>query len=75
MMSWTINAKIQTSIFCLALLITNSLVERAIDTVKHVWKKVTDEQQSKSSGLWMYRSSPFDSKKLSPHKILFGRKP
>ena len=54
---------------------TNSVAERAIGTVKHLWKKATDEKQSKSSALWMYRITPLDSKTPSPHELLFGRKP
>ena len=54
---------------------TNSVAERAIGTVKHLWKKASEDKTSKATALWMYRITPLDNKTPSPYELLFGRKP
>ena len=54
---------------------TNSVAERAIGTVKHLWKKASEESHTKATALWMYRITPIDSGTPSPYELLFGRKP
>ena len=53
----------------------NSAAERAIGTIKHLWKKATRANQSKNTALWMYRITPLDDNLPSPYELLFGRKP
>lgn len=53
----------------------NSVAERAIGTVKHLWKKATTDGQSKATALWMYRITPLDDYLASPYELLFRRKP
>ena len=50
----------------------NSVAERAVGTIKHLWKK---SRHSKTTALWMYRITPIDSNLPSPYELLFGRKP
>lgn len=54
---------------------TNSAAERAIGTVKHLWKKAKEDDQSKATALWMYRITPLDDHLPSPYELLFNRKP
>ncbi len=51
---------------------TNSVAERAIGTVKHLWKK---SKENKATALWMYRITPLDDHLPSPYEMLFNRKP
>ena len=54
---------------------TNSVAERAIGTVKQLWRKSIEDGQSKETALWMYRITPLDDNLPSPYELLFNRKP
>ena len=53
----------------------NSVAERAVGTVKHLWNKALDDGQDKATALWMYRVTPLDDTLPSPYELLFGQKP
>ena len=54
---------------------TNSVAERAIGTVKQLWRKSIEDGQSKETALWMYRITPLDDNLPSPYELLFNIKP
>jgi len=49
----------------------NMEVERAVQTVKRLWRKATDKQLA----LLDYRTTPLDGVNLSPVQLLMGRRP
>ena len=51
----------------------NSVAERAIDTVKQLWRKSLEDGQSKETALWMYRITPLDDNLPSPYELLFNK--
>ena len=53
----------------------NSVAERAVGTVKHLWRKAAADGQDRATALWMYRITPLDDHLPSPHELLFGKKP
>ena len=50
---------------------SNGEAERAVQTVKNMWKKCKDKQLA----LLDYRTTPLKSCNLSPAQLLFGRRP
>ena len=54
---------------------TNSVAERAIGTVKQLWRKSIEDDQSKETALWVDRITPLDDNLPSPYESLFNRKP
>jgi hypothetical protein len=50
---------------------SNGEAERAVETVKHLWKKASD----KYLALLDYRTTPLDGINLSPAQLLMGRRP
>ena len=62
---------------------TNSVAERAIGTVKQLWRKSIESGQSKETALWMYTTlyiyiyiiKPLDDNLPSPNEMPFNRKP
>ena len=53
----------------------NSIAERTIGTLKHLWKKAEQDGQAITTALFMYRTTPLSDDLLSPYELLFGRKP
>ena len=53
----------------------NSVAERTIGTIKHLWKKSEQDGQSIATALFMYRVTPLCDNLPSPFEMLFGRKP
>ena len=53
----------------------NSIAERAVGTVKALWKKAVDEKSCPYTAIWMYRITPLDNNMPSPYELLYGRKP
>ena len=53
----------------------NSVAERAIGTIKHLWNKACENKQTMTTALWMYRITPLDNVLPSPYELLFNRKP
>ena len=49
----------------------NGEVERAVQTVKHLWRKAADKQLA----LLDYRTTPLEGNNLSPAQLLTGRRP
>ena len=49
----------------------NGEVERAVQTVKRLWRKATDKQLA----LLDYRTTPLEGVNLSPTQLLMGRRP
>ena len=49
----------------------NGEVERAVQTVKRLWRKATDKQLA----LLDYRTTPLEGVNLSPAQLLMGRRP
>ena len=53
----------------------NSVAERTIGTLKHLWKKSEQDGQAITTALFMYRTTPLSDDLPSPYELLFGRKP
>ena len=53
----------------------NSIGERAIGTVKSLWKKALEEKSCPYTALWMYRITPLNADMPSPFEPLHGWKP
>ena len=53
----------------------NSVAERAIGTLKHLWRKSEQDGQPITTALFMYRTTPLSDDLPSPYELLFGRKP
>ncbi len=53
----------------------NSVAERAVGTVKALWKKAVEEKSCPYTAIWMYRITPLDHNLPSPFELLYGRKP
>uniref|UniRef100_A0A3P9KLT8 Gypsy retrotransposon integrase-like protein 1 n=1 Tax=Oryzias latipes TaxID=8090 RepID=A0A3P9KLT8_ORYLA len=53
----------------------NSVAERAVGTVKALWKKAKEDNTCPYTALWMYRITPLDDNMPSPYELLYGRKP
>ena len=53
----------------------NSVAERAVGTVKQLWKKAQAAGQCPGTALWIYRTTPLDNNLPSPYEMLFNMKP
>ena len=54
----------------------NSVAERAVGTVKNLWRKAyEDGQDRQTTALWMYRITPLDDHLPSRYELLFSMKP
>ena len=53
----------------------NSVAERAVGTVKNLWRKASEDGQDRQTALWMYRITPLDDHLPSPYELLFSMKP
>ena len=53
----------------------NSVAERTVGTLKHLWRKSEQDGQPITTALYMYRTTPLSDDLPSPYELLFGRKP
>ena len=51
------------------------MAERAVGTVKNLWRKAAEDGQDKQTALCMYRMTPLDDHLPSPYELLFNMKP
>ncbi len=54
---------------------TNGLAERAVGTVKALWKKAIEGNECPYTALWMYRTTQLDFRMPSPYELRYGMKP